>query len=53
MNNIEEHLIKKRIHEIKSKGGIAAVSGTPLATLNFQEAISQAKPDRCKNRAYI
>ncbi len=42
---IQEDLIKKRINEIKSQGGIAAVSGTPIAAINFHEAISQSEAD--------
>ncbi len=42
---IQEDLIKQRIHDIKSQGGIAAVSGTPIAALNFQEAITQSGAD--------
>ncbi|KGG15464.1 MULTISPECIES: GuaB3 family IMP dehydrogenase-related protein [unclassified Prochlorococcus] len=39
---IQEDLIKRRISEIKGQGGVAAVSGTPIAALNFQESIAQA-----------
>ncbi len=42
---IQEDLIKKRINEIKSQGGIAAVSGTPIAAINFHEIITQAGAD--------
>lgn len=42
---IQEDLIKQRIRDIKSQGGIAAVSGTPIAALNFQEAITQSGAD--------
>ncbi len=42
---IQEDLIKQRIHDIKSQGGIAAVSGTPIAALNFQQAITQSGAD--------
>ncbi|WP_269622760.1 GuaB3 family IMP dehydrogenase-related protein [Prochlorococcus marinus] len=42
---IKEALIKKRIKEIKEKGGIAAVSGTPLAAINFQKTIEEAGAD--------
>ena len=42
---IQEDLIKQRIHDIKSQGGIAAVSGTPIAAMNFQEAITQSGAD--------
>jgi len=42
---IQENLIKERIKEIKRQGGIAAVSGTPLAAIRFKEAIMEADPD--------
>ena len=42
---IQKELIEKRIKEIKSLGGIAAVSGTPLTALNFQETISNSGAD--------
>ena len=42
---IKEELIQKRIEEIKSKGGIAAVSATPIAAINFRETIKKAHPD--------
>ncbi len=42
---IQESLIKKRIQEIKDQGGIAAVSGTPLAAINFKNTIVEANPD--------
>ncbi len=42
---IQEELIKKRIREIKEKGGIAAVSGTPLAAIRFQKTISEEQAD--------
>ena len=42
---IQEKLIKERIREIKSLGGIAAVSGTPLAAINFQKTIKDAGAD--------
>lgn len=42
---IKKELIEKRIKEIKDKGGIAAVSGTPLAALQFKEVIQQAGAD--------
>jgi len=42
---IQENLIRTRIKEIKSQGGIAAVSGTPLAAIRFKEAIMEADPD--------
>ncbi len=42
---IQEELIQKRIQEIKSKGGIAAVSGTPQTALRFQRTISESEAD--------
>ncbi len=42
---IDENLIKKRIYEIKSNGGIAAVSGTPVTAIKFQKTISEAGAD--------
>ncbi|WP_320668059.1 GuaB3 family IMP dehydrogenase-related protein [Prochlorococcus sp. MIT 1307] len=39
---IQKSLISKRIQEIKEKGGIAAVSGTPWAAMNFKETITKA-----------
>ncbi len=39
---IQEELINKRISEIKEKGGIAAVSGTPMAAMRFKKNISNA-----------
>lgn len=42
---IQESLIRKRIESIKSKGGIAAVSGTPVAALRYGEAIAEAGAD--------
>ncbi len=42
---IKESLIKKRIKEIKDQGGIAAISGTPIAAINFKESIIEAGAD--------
>ncbi len=42
---VKEELIRARIKEIKSAGGIAAVSGTPLAAIRFAQAISEAGAD--------
>ncbi len=42
---IKIELISKRIREIKEKGAIAAVSGTPLAALKYAETIKEAKAD--------
>ena len=42
---VKEELIKKRIQEISQKGGIAAVSGTPLAAIKFREVIKDSGAD--------
>ncbi len=42
---IQEELIKIRIEQIKKDGGIAAVSGTPIAAMRFQETITEAEAD--------
>ena len=42
---IKEDLILKRVQEIKDKGGIAAISGTPLAAIKFQDALVNSNPD--------
>jgi IMP dehydrogenase len=42
---IKEALIAKRIEEIKSQGGIAAVSGTPIAAAKFGQAAAAAGAD--------
>ena len=42
---IKTELIHKRVKEIKSKGGIAALSGTPQAAIRFKEALINSKPD--------
>ena len=42
---VKEDLIRARIKEIKAAGGIAAVSGTPLAAIRFAQAISEAGAD--------
>ena len=42
---IKEALILRRVQEIKDKGGIAAISGTPLAALKYQEALIKSNPD--------
>tara|TARA_Y100001968_G_C19402666_1_gene741885 strand:- start:713 stop:1876 length:1164 start_codon:yes stop_codon:yes gene_type:complete len=42
---IKHDLIKKRIQEIKAQGGIAAVSATPLATMQFKKVIQEAGAD--------
>jgi len=42
---IKEDLIFKRIQEIKNSKGIAAISGTPQAAINFKQAILEADPN--------
>ncbi len=42
---IKEILITQRIQEIKSRGGIAAVSATPAAAIRFGETIKSAGAD--------
>tara|TARA_Y100001968_G_scaffold316077_1_gene343443 strand:+ start:10878 stop:11957 length:1080 start_codon:yes stop_codon:yes gene_type:complete len=42
---VKTHLIQKRIEEIKSQGGIAAVSGTPLAAIKYRQIIEKASAD--------
>ena len=42
---VKEHLIRKRIQDIKANGGIAAVSGTPVAAMRFGKAIAEAGAD--------
>ena len=42
---VQESLIRKRIQDIKAQGGIAAVSGTPVAALRFGKAIAEAGAD--------
>ena len=42
---IKEELILKRIIEIKEKGGIAALSGTPQAAIKFKETLAKSKID--------
>ncbi len=42
---IKENLIIKRINEIKEKGGIAALSGTPQAAIKFKETLVKSKID--------
>ncbi len=42
---IKEKLISKRIQEIKKNGGIAAVSGTPLAAIKYKELIKESEAD--------
>ena len=42
---IKEELIIQRIDEIKEKGGIAALSGTPQAAIKFKETLVKSKID--------
>lgn len=42
---IQPELIEKRIHEIKSQGGIAAVSLTPAGASRFGEVVAKAGAD--------
>ena len=42
---IKEFLIQQRIYEIKEKGGIAALSGTPQAAIKFKETLIKSKLD--------
>ncbi len=42
---VQEILIRERIQEIKSEGGIAAVSGTPLAAIRFGQTVAEAGAD--------
>ncbi|MBD2462832.1 GuaB3 family IMP dehydrogenase-related protein [Oscillatoria sp. FACHB-1407] len=42
---IKPELIEKRIHEIKEKGGIAAVSATPLGASLYGSAVAKAGAD--------
>ena len=40
---IQENLIKKRIQEINAKGGIAAVSATPIAAMKYRNVIANSE----------
>ncbi|MBK17209.1 MAG: GuaB3 family IMP dehydrogenase-related protein [Prochlorococcus sp. SP3034] len=42
---IKKDLIIRRIKEIKSGGGIAALSGTPQAAIKFKDTLIDANPD--------
>ena len=42
---IKESLILKRIDEIKEKGGIAALSGTPLAAMKYKDTLVKSDID--------
>jgi IMP dehydrogenase len=42
---VREDLVRRRIAEIKERGGIAAVSATPVAALRFGAAVAEAGAD--------
>jgi IMP dehydrogenase len=42
---VQEALVRQRIAEIKERGGIAAVSATPLAALRFGSAVAESGAD--------
>ena len=42
---VQEELVRRRIAEIKQRGGIAAVSATPVAALRFGAAVAEAGAD--------
>ena len=42
---IKTELIHQRINEIKANGGIAALSGTPLAAIKFKKTLTEANLD--------
>ena len=42
---VQESLIRQRIQDIKTRGGIAAVSGTPVAALRYGSIIAEAAAD--------
>ena len=42
---VKEELILRRINEIKDMGGIAALSGTPQAAINFKNTLNNSKID--------
>ena len=42
---IKKDLIKKRVSEIKEKGGIAALSGTPQAAIRFKDSLKESDLD--------
>ena len=42
---IKEDLILQRVKEIKEKGGIAALSGTPQAAIKFKDTLLKSKID--------
>jgi IMP dehydrogenase len=42
---VQEDLVRQRIAEIRERGGIAAVSATPVAALRFGRAVAEAGAD--------
>ncbi len=42
---VRKDLIKKRINEIKALGGIAAVSGTPIAAMKYESILKESDTD--------
>ena len=42
---VKEELIIQRINEVKEKGGIAALSGTPQAAIKFKDSLNNSKID--------
>ena len=42
---VQDSLVRQRIMEIKQRGGIAAVSATPVAALRFGKAVAEAGAD--------
>ncbi|MFM9073260.1 MAG: GuaB3 family IMP dehydrogenase-related protein [Cyanobium sp.] len=42
---VQEALVRRRIAEIKQRGGIAAVSATPVAALRFGSVVAEAGAD--------
>ena len=42
---VKEELILQRINEVKEKGGIAALSGTPQAAIKYRETLNNSKID--------
>lgn len=42
---VQEQLVRRRIAEIKERGGIAAVSATPVAAMRFGQVVAEAAAD--------
>jgi IMP dehydrogenase len=42
---VQEQLVRRRIAEIKERGGIAAVSATPVAAIRFGQVVAEAGAD--------